>query len=120
MFTWNGCVQALKETSVEFEHLKVIQLAQAILESGRGGSDLFKLHGNPFGMKFRKEMRAIADHVSFTDSAGETDSYCKFDDLEEAVKGYWLFIDRPVYSGWRTSSSKAISDKETTVYVGRR
>lgn len=105
MFTWNNFLQALKQESVEFEHLKVIQLAQAILESGRGESDLFKLHANPFGMKFRKEMREIADQVIYTDSAGETDIYCKFDDLEAAVKGYWVFIDRPVYSGWRTSNS---------------
>jgi N-acetylmuramoyl-L-alanine amidase len=50
-------------------------------------------------------MRAIASPVTYTDSAGETDNYCKFDDLEEAVKGYWIFIDRPVYSGWRTSNN---------------
>jgi N-acetylmuramoyl-L-alanine amidase len=105
MFIWNDFVQILKETNIEFESLKVIQLAQAILESGRGQSDLFKLHANPFGMKYRKEMVSIADLVIYTDSAGETDTYCKFDDLEEAVKGYWLFIDRPVYSGWRRSSS---------------
>lgn len=105
MFVWSNFVEALKETPIEFEHLKVIQLAQAILESGRGQSDLFKLHANPFGMKFRKEMGAIADQVIYTDSAGETDVYCKFDDLEEAAKGYWVFIDRPVYSGWRRNSN---------------
>jgi N-acetylmuramoyl-L-alanine amidase len=105
MFIWNDFVSALKGTSVEFEHLKVIQMAQAILESGRGSSDLFKIHANPYGMKFRREMRAIADQVTFTDSAGETDIYCKFDDLEEAVKGYWVFIERSVYIGWRLNSS---------------
>jgi N-acetylmuramoyl-L-alanine amidase len=118
MFIWNDFVQALKETSVEFEHLKIIQLAQAILESGRGESDLFKIHANPYGMKFRREMRAIADQVLFTDSAGETDIYCKFDDLEEAVKGYWLFIDRPVYSGWRTSSTTPEDYIEFIAYAG--
>ena len=118
MFAWNDFVKSLKETNVEFENLKVIQLAQAILESGRGGSDLFKLHGNPFGMKFRKEMREIADQVLYTDNAGETDIYCKFDDLEEAVKGYWLFIDRPVYSGWRTSSSNAEDYIKFIAYAG--
>lgn len=105
MFTWNNFLQALKQESIEFEHLKVIQLAQAILESGRGQSEIFKLHANPFGMKFRKEMRDIADQVIYTDSAGERDIYCKFDDFEAAVKGYWVFIDRPAYSGWRTSNS---------------
>ncbi|MEG3901386.1 N-acetylmuramoyl-L-alanine amidase [Microcoleus sp. B4-C5] len=118
MFTWDNFVQALKLTTVEFEHLKIIQLAQAILESGRGKSELFKLHANPYGMKFRREMRAIADQVIYTDSAGETDIYCKFDDLEEAVKGYWVFIDRPVYSGWRTSNSTPEDYIEFIAYAG--
>ena len=118
MFIWDNFVQALKRTSVEFEHLKIIQLAQAILESGRGKSELFKLHANPYGMKFRKEMRAIADQVIYTDSAGETDIYSKFDDLEEAVKGYWVFIDRPVYSGWRTSNSTPEDYIEFIAYAG--
>lgn len=118
MFVWNDFVQALKQTKIEFEHLKVTQLAQAILESGRGQSDLFKLHANPFGMKFRKEMRAIADPVIYTDSAGETDTYCKFDDLEEAVKGYWVFMDRPVYSGWRNNSSTPEDYIEFITYAG--
>lgn len=105
MFDWNDFVQTLKSSRIEFEHLKVIQLAQAILESGRGKSDLFKLHGNPYGMKYRREMAQIADQVIYTDSAGATDLYCEFDTLDEAVKGYWVFIDRLVYSGWRTSNS---------------
>lgn len=118
MFVWDNFVQTLKLTSVEFEHLKIIQLAQAILESGRGKSDLFKLHANPFGMKFRREMRAIATPVVYTDSAGETDIYCKFDDLEEAVRGYWVFIDRPVYSGWRTSNNTPEDYIEFITYAG--
>lgn len=118
MFVWDDFVQALKQTGIEFEHLKVIQLAQAILESGRGKSDLFKLHGNPYGMKFRREMRAIADQVTYTDSAGETDIYCKFDDVEEAVKGYWVFIDRPVYSGWRTSNNTPEDYIKFIAYAG--
>jgi N-acetylmuramoyl-L-alanine amidase len=118
MFEWNEFVETLKATKVEFEHLKVIQLAQAILESGRGKSDLFKLHGNPYGMKFRKEMRTIANSVTFTDSAGETDQYCKFDDLEEAVEGYWVFIERPVYSGWRANNSTPEDYIEFITYAG--
>lgn len=105
MFTWNDFVQALRKTPVDFEFLKVIQLAQAILESGRGESELFKLHGNPFGMKYRPEMEAIAEQVSYTDSVGETDTYCKFRSLEDAVKGYWQFIGRSPYKGWRENAT---------------
>lgn len=103
-FEWNDFVETLKRTEIEFSHLKKVQLAQAILESGRGTSDLFKLHGNPFGMKYRSEMSQIAIPVTYNASDGE-DIYCKFDSVQDAVDGYWIFIDRPVYSGWRTSIS---------------
>ncbi len=102
-YTWDDFVKTLKEATIEYSHLKKVQMAQAILESGRGRSDLFKLHGNPFGMKYRREMSTIAIPVSYTDHAGETDVYCKFDSLDDAVEGYWIFIDRPPYSGWRNS-----------------
>lgn len=118
MYTWESFVSALKDTPIEFAHLKVIQLAQAILESGRGSSDLYRVHCNPYGMKFRREMRSIADQIVYTDSAGETDIYCKFDDPEEAVRGYWQFINRPPYSGWRTSSSTPEDYIEFIAYAG--
>ena len=101
-FVWTDFVSVLRATEIEFQHLKIVQLAQAILESGRGGSDLFKLHGNPFGMKYRPEMSDIAIPVTYEASDG-VDIYCKFETLQDAVDGYWVFIDRPVYSGWRTS-----------------
>lgn len=104
MLTWDSFVETLRTTPVEFEFLKVIQLAQAILESGRGESDLFKLHGNPFGMKYRPEMAEIAEPVLYTDSVGEKDTYCKFRSLEDAVKGYWRFIERSPYEGWKENS----------------
>ena len=83
----------LRDTELEFHHLKPVQLAQAILESGRGGSDLFQLHGNPFGMKYRHEMNTIAVPIQYTAHDG-VDVYCKFDNLQDAVDGYWQFIDR--------------------------
>ncbi|MFM7407586.1 MAG: N-acetylmuramoyl-L-alanine amidase [Cuspidothrix sp.] len=97
-------MSTLRDVEIEFQHLKTVQLAQAILESGRGKSDLFKLHGNPFGIKYRPEMRAIAIPITYRANDGE-DTYCKFVTLEDAIRGYWIFIDRPVYSGWRTSIS---------------
>lgn len=101
-FVWDDFVSVLRDTEIEFQHLKVVQLAQAILESGRGDSDLFKLHGNPFGMKYRPEMSTIAIPITYEASDG-VDIYCKFETLQDAVDGYWVFINRPVYSGWRTS-----------------
>ena len=58
-FNWDDFVSILKNTDIEFHHLKQVQLAQAILESGRGSSDLFRLHANPFGMKYRRTKRRI-------------------------------------------------------------
>ena len=103
MFNWNDFVQVLARTNIEFEHLKVAQLAQAILESGWGKSKLFKLHANPFGMKYRQEMQ-ISTPVEY-DAHDGIDIYCNFAALEDAIKGYWIFIDRPVYSGWRNNSA---------------
>jgi flagellum-specific peptidoglycan hydrolase FlgJ len=38
MSSWQGFIDTLSETTIEFEQLKVAQLSQAILESGRGKS----------------------------------------------------------------------------------
>ena len=83
-FNWNNFVQVLASTDIEVEDLKVAQLAQAILESGRGTSKLFKLHGNPFGMKYRPGMSQIASPIEY-DASDETDTYCKFTTLSDAV-----------------------------------
>lgn len=103
MFNWNDFVQVLASSDIEFEHLKVAQLAQAILESGWGKSDLFKLHANPLGMKYRQEVyNAVPVEYEARDAK---DIYCEFATLEDAVKGYWIFIDRAVYSGWRDNNA---------------
>ena len=62
--------RALSDTRIEFEHLKVAQLAQAILESGRGSSDLFKDHNNPFGMKYRPEMSGLPPRCNIPTTPG--------------------------------------------------
>ena len=116
-FEWNDFVSTLGDTEIEFLHLKKVQLAQAILESGRGSSDLFKSHGNPFGMKYRPEMNRIAIPVTYEASDGR-DIYCKFETLQDAVDGYWIFIDRPVYSGWRTSIASAEEYIEFIAFAG--
>ena len=77
----------LKNTDIEFHHLKPVQLAQAILESGRGSSDLFRSHGNPFGMKYRREMCGIAIPIQYSAHDGD-DVYCKFDTLQDADRAF--------------------------------
>jgi N-acetylmuramoyl-L-alanine amidase len=55
-------------------------------------------------MKYRSEMNGVATSVSYTDHAGETDNYCRFANYADAVAGYWTFIERSPYSGWRAAS----------------
>lgn len=117
MFNWEDFVKALASTPIEFKALKVIELAQAILESGRGTSDLFKLHGNPYGMKYRPEMSQIAVPIEYQASDG-IDIYCKFANLVNTVKGYWIFIDRPPYQGWRQNNSTPEAYIRFIAYAG--
>jgi hypothetical protein len=101
---WQNFVRVLKNTAIQYPQLKVAQLAQAIVESGRGKSELFLKHNNPYGLKWRPEMSAISISVSVTAHDG-LDSYCKFETLSDAVKGYWLFLSREPYREWEKYSS---------------
>jgi hypothetical protein len=75
-------------------------LAQCILESGRGTSRLARDHHNYAGMKWRPEMAGHATKVRYGAHDGVED-YCKFESPEAFVRGYWVFIGRAVYEGWR-------------------
>jgi hypothetical protein len=101
---WQEFINVLKAANIPYPQLKPAQLAQAILESGRGTSELFLEHNNPYGLKWRREMSEIAQNVSYKAHDG-VDDYCKFQTLEDAVKGYWLFIGRKPYQGWEQYSS---------------
>lgn len=109
---------ALSRADIEFEHLKVAQMAQAILESGRGKSALFRDFKNPFGMKYRPEMASYCQSVEYTDHAGETDRYCSFPDYVSAARGYWAFIERAPYSGWRHAAATAREYITFITYAG--
>lgn len=108
----------LASANIEFENLKIIQMAQAIKESGRGASLLFKEHNNPFGMKYRSELDHLCKPVRYTDWAGEEDNYCSFSDFETAVQGYWTFIDRAPYRGWRDHSQSPVDFVRFIVFAG--
>lgn len=84
---------------VRHEALREVVFAQWMLESGRGTSDLAKLHYNFAGLKWRKEMAGWAVPVSYEAHDGK-DTYCKFPTLEHFVSGYWAFLGRAPYSGW--------------------
>lgn len=98
---------------IEFPHLKAITLAQWLLETGRNPSMLAQQHLNFGGLKWREEMRSkpgqnIGSAVPVEyDAHDETDLYCKFSSLENFIRGYWRFIDRSPYNGWRNKNTTA-------------
>lgn len=93
-------VKTYAETDIEFPHLKEITLAQWMLESGRGTSRLATDHLNFGGLKWREEMQGFATPVEY-DAHDGRENYCKFDNLEQFIRGYWRFIERSPYQGWR-------------------
>ena len=91
---------ACKKANIEFPQLRAVSLAQWLVESGRGTSDLARLHLNFAGLKWRNEMAPHATKVSYGAHDG-TDFYCAFASLEKFIAGYWAFLARSPYKGWR-------------------
>ena len=52
-------------------------------------------------------MAGIAESVEFEAGDG-ADFYCKFKSVEDFIEGYWRFIDRSPYEGWRNSTNTGI------------
>ena len=118
---FNQLVKAYAKATIEFPQLKEITVAQWLLESGRGTSRLATEHLNFGGLKWRDEMTQFATPVDYEASDG-WDKYCKFDSLEKLIKGYWRFLDRSPYEGWRNnvSSAQAFINFVGPIYAGDR
>ena len=116
---FNQLVKAYAKTTIDFPQLKGITIAQWILESGRGTSRLATEHLNFGGLKWRDEMTGFATPVDYEASDG-WEKYCKFDSLEKFIKGYWRFVERSPYEGWRNnvSSAEAFIGFVGTIYAG--
>lgn len=100
MSNWDRLVAAVRATDIEAPALKPAMLAQCILESGRGTSKLSAEHNNFTGLKYRPEMEGFATKASYQAHDGLAD-YCAFASPEAFVPGYWKFISRAVYDGWK-------------------
>lgn len=84
------------------DHFKIASMAQFILESGRGTSRLSYQGLNFAGLKYRKELSGIARELFIqAPSEKEPQVFCAFPTVEAFIKGYWLFIGRSVYDGWK-------------------
>jgi hypothetical protein len=99
-------VDAYKAAAIEFPNLKAITLASWILESGWGSSDLAEKHNNFAGMKYRDAIKKYATKIKYKAHDGE-DFYCAFATLGDFINGYWAFLDRPPYKGWRDVAADA-------------
>jgi N-acetylmuramoyl-L-alanine amidase len=106
-------VEVYKSTPIEFPALKGVTLAQWLHESGylreQGISDLAYRHFNFAGLKARKEItkQPWASSVNYTAHDGP-DSYLRFVDLEAFIEGYWAFLARSPYDGWRKYSKDPV------------
>jgi hypothetical protein len=96
-------IDLYRNASVEFSHLKAVTLAMWILESGWGKSELAREHLNYAGMKYRKPMKPYAKPIEFKAHDGK-DTYCEFFSLSNFITGFWVFLDRSPYEGWRTET----------------
>ncbi|MDR2151939.1 MAG: glucosaminidase domain-containing protein [Helicobacteraceae bacterium] len=106
-------VKTYANAPIEHERLKAVTLAMMMLESGRGSSDLAKRFNNYGGLKFRQEMALRAQKVRYRASDGY-DYYCKFASIEAFIDGFWAFLDRKPYDGWR---KKAFNEKEFLAFI---
>jgi len=97
---WSELVAAARIAIIPAPRLRAVTLAQWIVESGRGSSDLALQHNNFGGLKWRDEMSGIATKVRYGAHDG-FDDYCAFPSVETFIAGYWAFIQRDVYKGWR-------------------
>jgi len=60
MSTWSELVSAARVAVIPAPALRMVTLAQWILESGRGTSRLATEYGNFAGLKWRPEMQGFA------------------------------------------------------------
>lgn len=101
-------------TTIDFPGLRDITVAQWMLESGYGRSQLARQHFNFAGLKWRPEMKDFASPVEYQAHDGN-DKYCKFESLAKFIGGYWRFLERKPYTGWR---NHADGDEAFIRFVG--
>lgn len=104
--TFSDMVRVYRTYPLEFPQLRAITLAQWILESGRGFSPLSQQFNNFAGLKYREEMVGFAAPVYYNANDGG-DYYCAFDNEVMFIQGFWRFLDRRPYWGWRQNCRTA-------------
>ncbi|QHG15719.1 glucosaminidase domain-containing protein [Nostoc sp. ATCC 53789] len=100
IFTQVG-IESAKITDINRQILKEVTLAQWLLESSRGKSDLAVNANNFAGLKWRiPDMKGFAEPLKIkVPSEPEEVEFCKFTDIDAFIIGYWKFLTRTPYKG---------------------
>jgi N-acetylmuramoyl-L-alanine amidase len=97
---WRELTRAYLDMPVAAPRLRMITLAQWAVESHWGTSRLATQHNNFAGLNYRWQLWWYARPVTYVSSDGRG-VYSHFRSIEAFIRGYWRFIDRPRYRGWR-------------------
>lgn len=94
-------LQSGKISDINRQILKEVTLAQWLLESARGKSDLAVNANNFAGLKWRvPDMKGFAEPMKIkVPSEPEEIEFCKFTDIDAFIIGYWKFLTRTPYKG---------------------
>jgi hypothetical protein len=100
IFTKVG-IEKNKISSINRQILKEVTLAQWLLESARGTSELAVKANNFAGLKWRvPEMKEFAEPMKIKVSSDlEEIEFCKFANIDAFIIGYWKFLTRSPYKG---------------------
>jgi hypothetical protein len=100
IFTKVG-IDTLKITEINRQILKEVTLAQWLLESGRGKSELAIIANNFAGLKWRNpDMKGFAEPLKIKVPSEDRDvEFCQFPDIDAFFIGYWKFLTRSPYKG---------------------
>ncbi|MEH1872859.1 glucosaminidase domain-containing protein [Nostoc sp.] len=100
IFTQVG-IEGTKISDINRQILKEVTLAQWLLESDRGKSELAVNANNFAGLKWRvTEMKGFAEPFKMkVPSEPEEVEFCKFIDIDAFIIGYWKFLTRTPYKG---------------------
>ena len=82
----------------EYVHLETTILAQWMLESNYGKSELSSRYFNYSGLKYRHEVQGYMK-IIYTDSVGEVDQYFALPTPTGFCKLYFSFLERKRYHG---------------------
>jgi hypothetical protein len=94
-------IDASKINEINHQNLKEVTLAQWLLESGRANSKLAIAANNFAGLKWRDpDMKGFATAINIqVPSESAPVDFCKFDNVDAFIIGYWRFLARSPYDG---------------------